>query len=84
MNAIGLASPIHIDIKKLGRFAQAGHRIADDRTVKSRGIGWAFVDVCVDDHSRLGFSQVLATERKEDAVAFLRAAVAWYQTGHPY
>lgn len=35
--------------------------------------------VCVDDHSRLGFSQVLATERKEDAVAFLRAAVAWYQ-----
>ena len=35
--------------------------------------------VCVDDHSRIGFSQVLASERKEDAVAFLRAAVAWYR-----
>ncbi|GAB4283698.1 MAG: hypothetical protein Kow0058_02590 [Roseovarius sp.] len=34
--------------------------------------------VCVDDHSRLGFARVLASERKEDAVAFLRAAAAWY------
>ena len=33
----------------------------------------------IDDHSRLGFSQVLASQRKEDAVAFLRAAVVWYQ-----
>ncbi len=68
---------IHIDIKKLGKFTRTGHRITDDRTVKSRGIGWEFVHVCVDDHTRLGFSQVLASERKEDAVAFLKAAVAW-------
>jgi hypothetical protein len=46
-----------------------------DRTGQSnaRGIGWEFVHVCVDDHSRLGFSQVLASERKEDAIAFLKA-----------
>jgi len=71
---------IHIDIKKLGKFARTGHRITHDpQQGKSRGIGWEFVHVCVDDHSRLGFSQVLASERKEDAVAFLRAAVAWYR-----
>ncbi len=71
---------IHIDIKKLGKFARTGHRITGDPGQgKSRGIGWEFVHVCVDDHSRLGFSQVLASERKEDAVAFLRAAVAWYR-----
>jgi transposase InsO family protein len=72
---------IHIDIKKLGKFNRAGHRITGDRAGQSntRGIGWEFVHVCVDDHSRLGFSEVLASERKEDAVAFLRAAVAWYQ-----
>ena len=71
---------IHIDIKKLGKFTRTGHRITGDRTGQSnaRGIGWEFVHVCVDDHSRLGFSQVLASERKEDAIAFLRAAVAWY------
>ncbi|MGR3343993.1 MAG: IS481 family transposase [Paracoccaceae bacterium] len=70
---------IHIDIKKLGRFRRTGHRITEDRTMKSRGAGWEFVHVCIDDHSRLGFSQVLASERKEDAAGFLRAAVAWYR-----
>ena len=72
---------IHIDIKKLGKFTRTGHRITGDRTGQSnaRGIGWEFVHVCIDDHSRLGFSQVLASERKEDAVAFLKAAVVWYQ-----
>ena len=70
---------IHIDIKKLGKFSQTGHRITHDRTVKSRGAGWEFVHVCIDDHSRLGFSRVLASERKEDAVAFLKAAVLWYR-----
>ena len=71
---------LHIDMKKLGRFARTGHRITGDpQQGKSRGAGWEFVHVCVDDHSRLGFSQVLASERKEDAVAFLRAAVAWYR-----
>ena len=70
---------IHIDIKKLGKFTRTGHRITDDRTIKSRGAGWEFVHVCIDDHSRLGFSQVLASERKEDAVIFLKAAIAWYR-----
>ncbi|MCH8138493.1 MAG: transposase family protein [Proteobacteria bacterium] len=31
-----------------------------------------------DDHSRLGFADVMPDERKESAVAFLKAAVAWY------
>jgi len=72
---------IHIDIKKLGKFNRTGHRITGDRTGQSnsRGIGWEFVHVCIDDHTRLGFSQVLASERKEDAVAYLTAAVGWYQ-----
>jgi transposase InsO family protein len=71
---------IHIDIKKLGRFNRVGHRITGDRTGQSnsRGIGWEFVHVCVDDHSRLGFAEVMPDERKESAVAFLKAAVAWY------
>ncbi|CAN0586187.1 unnamed protein product, partial [Ectocarpus sp. 12 AP-2014] len=71
---------LHIDIKKLGKFNRTGHRITGDPQLgKSRGIGWEFVHVCVDDHSRLGFSQVLDSERKEDAVTFLKAAIAWYR-----
>jgi len=72
---------VHIDIKKLGKFNRVGHRITGDRHGQSnaRGIGWEFVHVCVDDHSRIAFSQVLDNERKECAMAFLKAAVAWYQ-----
>jgi transposase InsO family protein len=71
---------IHIDIKKLGRFSQVGHRITGDRTgqSKGRGIGWEFVHVAIDDASRVAFSQILPDERKESAVAFLKAAVAYY------
>ena len=71
---------VHIDIKKLGKFNRVGHRITGDRHGQSnaRGIGWEFVHVCVDDHSRIAFSQVLESERKECAIAFLKAAVAWY------
>jgi transposase InsO family protein len=70
---------IHIDIKKLGRFDRVGHRITGDRRRgETRGIGWEFVHVCIDDASRVAFSQVLPDERKESAVAFLEAAVAYY------
>jgi transposase InsO family protein len=70
---------IHIDIKKLGRFEQIGHRITGDpQQGRSRGAGWEFVHVCIDDASRIAFSQILPDERKESAIAFLKAAVAYY------
>ncbi len=71
---------IHIDIKKLGRFNWIGHRISGDRKGQSnnRGIGWEFVHVSIDDHSRVAFAGILPNEKKESAVAFLRAAVAYY------
>jgi transposase InsO family protein len=73
---------IHIDIKKLGRFDRVGHRITGDRTGQSnsRGIGWEFVHVCIDDASRIAFSQIMPDEKKESAVAFLKAALAYYQS----
>ncbi len=73
---------IHIDIKKLGRFDRVGHRITGDRAGQSnsRGIGWEFVHVCIDDASRVAFSQILPDERQESAVGFLKAAVAYYES----
>jgi transposase InsO family protein len=67
---------IHIDIKKLGRFNQIGHRITGDRTGQSnsRGVGWEFVHVCIDDHSRVAFSEIKPDEKAVSAVAFLKAA----------
>jgi transposase InsO family protein len=70
---------IHIDIKKLGKFNRVGHRITGERQgCRTRNAGWEFVHVCIDDASRIAFSKVMKTERKECAVAFLKAAVAYY------
>ena len=71
---------IHIDIKKLGKFNRIGHRITGDPSGpnRSRGAGWEYVHVCIDDASRVAFSRVMKDERKESAVAFLEAAVAYY------
>ncbi len=70
---------IHIDIKKLGKFNRVGHRITGDRQRgRTRGAGWEFVHVCIDDASRIAFSKVMKNERNECAVAFLKAAVAYY------
>jgi transposase InsO family protein len=71
---------IHIDIKKLGKFNRIGHRITGDRKGQSntRGVGWEFVHVCIDDCSRVAFSKIMKDERKASAVAFLKAAVAYY------
>ena len=73
---------IHIDIKKLGRFEKTGHRITGDRTGQSnsRGVGWEFVHVCIDDHSRVAFSEIKPDEKADSAVPFLKAAVAYYKS----
>src|SRR5215468_299886 len=73
---------IHIDIKKLGRIGSIGHRITGRKTgVINRhlGIGWEFVHVCIDDASRIAFTAIKPDERKESAVAFLQASVAYYK-----
>jgi transposase InsO family protein len=71
---------IHIDIKKLGRFDQPGHRVTGDRTGQSngRGVGWEFVHVCIDDASRIAFSQIRPDEKASSAVPFLKAAIEYY------
>jgi len=72
---------IHLDIKKLGRIGSVGHRITGrypGAVNRHLGIGWEFVHVCIDDASRIAFVQVMSDQRKESAVAFLEAAVAYY------
>jgi transposase InsO family protein len=71
---------IHVDIKKLGKFNQIGHRITGDRSGQSnsRGVGWEYVHICIDDHSRIGFADIMSDQKKRSAVAFLKAAVAYY------
>ena len=80
---------IHIDIKKLGRIDGIGHRITGDRTgdrtgqsnrrAAGRGLGWEYLHVAIDDRSRLAYTQMLLSERKEDATAFLESSLAFFK-----
>ena len=77
---------IHLDIKKLGRIDGVGHRITGDRSGQSNlrargeGPGWEFVHVAIDDASRIAFAKVMKNERKRSATAFLKAALAYYES----
>lgn len=70
---------IHLDTKRPGKFERTGHRITGDRTGQSnsRGIGWEYVHVCIDDASRLSFTDIHPDEKAVSAIAHLKAAVAW-------
>jgi transposase InsO family protein len=69
---------LHIDTKKLGRIERPSHRVTGDRRDSVDGAGWEYLFVAVDDHARIGFTAMHPDERKESAVAFLHAAVAYY------
>ena len=82
---------VHFDVKKLGRIeGGAGKRIRGgsshyNRTVTDRDgkrrntVGWEYVHIAVDDHSRLAYAEVLSDEKAASAVAFLRRALAHYR-----
>jgi transposase InsO family protein len=72
---------IHIDIKKLGRFERTGHRITGDRTGQSnrRGIGWEYLHLAIDDHSRLAYSQILPDEKRGSCLRFLFNALRFFR-----
>ena len=70
---------IHLDIKKLGRIDGVGHRITGDRSQRQRGAGWEYLHVCVDDNSRLAYSELLPDEKAVPATCFLFRAVVWFK-----
>lgn len=69
---------LHLDTKKLGRIRGIGHRIDGNRRHRNRGIGWEFVHVCIDDHSRVAYVEVLDDEKGSSAAGFLGRAVHWF------
>ena len=71
---------LHIDTKKLGRIVKMGHRVTGDRHDSVAGAGWEFLFVAIDDHARIGFTEMKPDERRDSAIAFLRAAVAYFAT----
>jgi len=42
---------------------------------RSRGAGWDYVHVCVDDATRLAYVEVLTDEKATTVAGFLRRAI---------
>src|SRR5206468_2025326 len=55
---------IHMDTKKLGRIVQPGHRVTDNRRERTRGAGWEFAHVAIDDCSRFTYVEILPDEKR--------------------
>ena len=72
---------IHLDVKKLGRINGIGHRIHGyrDNNHRSRGIGWDYVHVAIDDASRIALADIVGDERGDTATALLRRTVERYR-----
>lgn len=74
---------VHLDIKKLGRFWQVGKRVLGDGN-RSKGAGWSYAHVAVDDHSRHAIVELRNSERAGDCVRFTADVIAAYtQRGTP-
>lgn len=83
---------IHLDIKKLGRFDQPGHRVTGTRLgCRNRGRAgiergsatgprtMARVHVAVDDATRLAYVEVLGDDRKDTTTGFLLRVLRWFR-----
>ena len=79
---------LHIDVKKLGRIPDGGGwRLDGERAVNHRGrqgqpVGFDFIHVAVDDHSRVVYAEVLPDEKAPTCAAFLHRAVQWFHQQH--
>ena len=71
---------LHVDVKKLGRIPDGGGWRVHGRSeqVRGRGLGWDYVHVAIDDHTRLAYAEVLPDERTATCAGFLTRAAAWF------
>ena len=59
---------VHFDIKRLARIRRPGHRVTGDRRKESRGVGWEYLHIAIDDHSRIAFSAILPDQSHHSAM----------------
>jgi hypothetical protein len=61
-----------------GEAGSWGHRVTGGpRRGRSRHAGWDFLYVCIDDASRLAYTEILLSARKDYTMSFLERATAW-------
>lgn len=71
---------VHMDVKKIGKIPDGGGWRAHGRGngARGRGIGYDYVHSLIDDHSRLGYSEILPDEKGTTCAEFLSRAAEYF------
>ena len=67
---------LHVDVKRLVRFEQPGHRVTGDRQRRSRRVGFDYLHCVVDDNSRYAYVELHPREDADTAARVLERALA--------
>jgi transposase InsO family protein len=70
---------LHLDLKRLGRVVGVGHRIHGNRRRRTRGAGWEYLHVAIDDATRLTYAEVLPADDAGACAGFLQRTLAWFR-----
>jgi transposase InsO family protein len=72
---------LHMDVKRLARFERPGHWASGGQRseqIRNRGIGWAYLHVVIDDHSRYLYVEQHDHEDAETNARCLERALAHF------
>jgi len=76
---------VHVDVKKIGRLRIGGgwrylgrDSLEHRRARAAVRVGYEYVHVAIDDHTRLAYAEIHPDERAETCADFLRRAAAWF------
>jgi len=75
---------LHVDVKKLGRIREGGgwrirgREMGQTRAMKDNPVGFDYLHVAVDDHSRVAFVRCLSDEKGPTCARFVDQAVAFF------
>jgi len=73
---------LHMDVAHYARFRRPGHAVTGDRRTTGHdrrfGPGYDYAHAIVDDHSRLGYAELLPDEKAVTVTAFVERALAFF------
>ena len=69
---------VHFDIKRLAHIHRPGHAITGNPRNHIRGVGYQYLHIAVDDHTRIGFAALLPDQSHHSSMRFFLMARAHF------
>jgi hypothetical protein len=69
---------IHFDSKHLAHIVRPGHSVTGQQRCQVRGVGWEYLHIAIDVHSRIGFAALLPYQSHRSVILFFLMASAHF------